>query len=130
MSEFKESEIAKIPEYLLANVSPPDKWLMENVFELKQNVNSLGETVSRVEKQCLITNGRVTSAENDIVKLENEIKSWSSFKKSVFKIVGNKYFLAIMVAIVFIALYPVVSYVIVNGGLAKFVVTNFKLLFG
>lgn len=111
-----------IPAHLLENVSPQDRWMMENISVLSQksdwlggeqmrqseNLDNLSQEVvqlknesAEIKVQTTKTNGRVTEAEKDIKYLKNEYDNL----KWARNLVKNKWFWLFVGAVVFFV-YP------------------------
>jgi len=85
-----------IPEHLLANVSPQDKYIMENISILSQRGDWLakvqGEQVKALEEiriQTTKTNGSVVTLKEQAKKAEEVVNFYHAGKK----LVGNKLFI-------------------------------------
>lgn len=122
-----EHEKPRIPDHLLNNCSDADRWMMESVFSMKNDVSDLKESVSRVEELQKIANGRTSKLEGNVNALNDQIKSWNSVKNFSLKLVKNKYFLISIFALLFIGFYPLDIFISHNGGMVATIVKVFKL---
>jgi hypothetical protein len=127
---MSKHESSRIPDYLLKDCTPAQKWLMENVFDLKQNIKSLQEGLERVEIQTTKTNGRVTKSEDNIENLQNQIKSWINLKNNIINGLTNKYVIIGAAIGVFLCLYPLAIYVSKVGGPLSFFTSIAKSIWG
>ncbi len=108
MSLVKPSFASKVPEFLTQEVSPKDKYMLEQLSVIEQTQNWLvDETVKqsskleevksqadRIETQTLKTNGRVTKLEDKNVadkEIEDETKKIVGVKQFVQKYLLNRY---------------------------------------
>src|ERR1700722_2108030 len=112
--------MSKIPPYLLEGCSAQDKYIMENVFELKQKVGSLGDAVDRVESLQKIANGRTSKNESNVEILQKQIESWNNLKSNFLKSITNKYIIAGLGIGIFLCLYPFAVYISKSGGVIAF----------
>lgn len=118
---MSKSNPNRIPDYLLSDCSPQEKFLMENVFELKQNVDSLHAGLSRVEGLQKIANGRTSKNEEKIEDLTKQLESWINLKSNFLKVIKNKYVICGLAFLAFMAVLPMANYVNSTGGPVKLV---------
>jgi hypothetical protein len=127
---------SEIPEHLLLEASPQDKWIMENLSVLTQKADwhtaklvegadsferlSVGQ--KRIEELQKIANGRTSKNEELAKKLNEEMEAVRFVKKW-----GSKKFVWVFITIIFLVGIPYVASV-------HFTIENFagiiKLLFG
>lgn len=124
------SKSEKIPSYLLSDCSPQEKFLMENVFELKQNFNSLQDGLTRVENLQKIANGRTSKNEGNIENLQKQLESWINLKGNFLKVVKNKYVICGLAFLAFLAVLPLANYVNSTGGPVKLIESIAKAIWG
>lgn len=103
---------SNIPQHLLLNASPQDKWIMENLSILTQKTDwqteeliKGGETFERIEAQTTKTNGRTTKNEEAINKLNDELAP----VRFVTKWGKNKYVWFLLIVLFFIGIPYIAS---------------------
>jgi hypothetical protein len=121
---------AELPDSLLHECSEKDRYLYESLGQMKEYIRWSAPIMVDLNKQVRRTNGRVTKSEDDIDQLTEKIKSWIKFKDNVLNIVKSKYFIIGAAILVFLCLFPVVSFINTSGGLVKFIEGVIKFFIG
>ncbi len=106
---------SSIPEYLLAEATPRDKWMMENISILTQasvwhtdELCKQTDKIDSIEIQTTKTNGRVTKVEEKLLTHDDQFKKigedlvtyqWTR------KVIGTKWGVAAVVTIFFVGTF-------------------------
>lgn len=95
MSQSRPSFSSSIPEHLLENSSPQDRWMMENISIMSQKHDWLAQeqsaqseqlegltmVVGEIKEQTTKTNGRVTVLEDEKKKLDRLKSSFGDLEE-------------------------------------------------
>lgn len=95
MPEFKSD----IPSYLLNDATDRDKWILTKLQEIDFKTGWQTTILNMLYREAKKTNGRVTTVETKVNKIEKE-------KDFIAKFVYNKYFWAVIAAW-FLVVYPI-----------------------
>ena len=120
-----------IPEHLLANVSPQDRYIMEKISILSQTTNWLSESqkeqvkaLEEIKIQTTKTNGSVIALKEKAKQAEEVVGFYFALKR----LVGNKIF------IVSAALFIIVFFTYISPWIAVYgktlIPTLFKAILG